>query len=134
MGCRWRRLAAICLLLLGVAGPVRAQTEDGSVASADEPDAAALAVPDAALAVPAPPIPPPLAPVAPVSASRLPANDPLNGGFLLVNNHGMVFHERDSDVQEDVNYARWLGAGIIRVFGTDNNSYRPWDGNRVGNR
>src|SRR6267378_2293871 len=46
---------------------------------------------------------------------RIPAADPLNGGFLLVNMHGMLFHPLDSDIQEDVAYARWLGSGIIRV-------------------
>ncbi|MCA1646876.1 MAG: hypothetical protein LC797_15930, partial [Chloroflexi bacterium] len=65
---------------------------------------------------------------------RISATDPLNGGFLLVNNHGMLFHPELSDVQEDVAYARWLGGGIIRVFATDNNSLLQWDGARVGAR
>jgi hypothetical protein len=65
---------------------------------------------------------------------RLPLSDPLNGGFLIVNIHGLLFHERDSDIQEDAAYARWLGARVIRVFGTDNNGLRQWDGARVGTR
>jgi hypothetical protein len=35
------------------------------------------------------------------SLQRLPLSDPLNGGFLIVNIHGLLFHERDSDIQED---------------------------------
>lgn len=65
---------------------------------------------------------------------RISAVDPLNGGFLIVNQHGMLFHDLAADAQEDVAYARWLGAGIIRVFATDNNSFRAWDGRQVGNR
>jgi hypothetical protein len=67
-------------------------------------------------------------------APRISAADPLNGGFLLVNNHGMLFHNELSDIQEDVAYARWLGSGIVRVFGTDNNGLHRWDGARVGTR
>ncbi len=70
----------------------------------------------------------------PASAPRLSTADPLNGGFLLVNNHGMLFHPQISDIQEDVAYARWLGGGIVRVFATDNNSFLQWDGTRVGTR
>src|SRR5216684_3213461 len=70
----------------------------------------------------------------PASTARISAADPLNGGFLLVNNHGMLFHPELGDVQEDVAYARWLGSGIIRVFGTDNNGLLRWDGTRVGTR
>ena len=53
--------------------------------------------------------------------SLLPVDDPLNGGFLVVNMHGMLFHPALSDIDEDVAYARWLGGGVIRVFATDNN-------------
>src|SRR5207302_5226592 len=60
--------------------------------------------------------------------------DPLNGGFLIVNQHGMLFHDLEDDAQEDITYARWLGAGIIRAFATDNNGFRSWDGRQVGNR
>jgi hypothetical protein len=70
----------------------------------------------------------------PASAPRIAAADPLNGGFLLVNNHGMLFHPELSDIQEDVAYARWLGSGIVRVFATDNNGLHQWDGTRVGLR
>jgi hypothetical protein len=70
----------------------------------------------------------------PASAPRISAVDPLNGGFLLVNNHGMLFHPEMSDIQEDVAYARWLGSGIVRVFATDNNGLQRWDGARVGTR
>jgi hypothetical protein len=70
----------------------------------------------------------------PAAAARISAADPLNGGFLLVNNHGMLFHSDVSDIQEDVAYARWLGSGIVRVFATDNNGLHRWDGTRVGAR
>ncbi len=70
----------------------------------------------------------------PPNAPRISAVDPLNGGYLLVNNHGMLFHAELSDIQEDVAYARWLGSGIVRVFGTDNNGLHRWDGIRVGTR
>src|SRR5712691_2363223 len=70
----------------------------------------------------------------PAGAPHISAADPLNGGFLLVNNHGMLFHPELSDIQEDVAYARWLGSGIVRVFGTDNNGLHRWDGTRVGTR
>ena len=56
-------------------------------------------------------------------ASRISVADPLNGGFLLVNMHGMLFHPALSDIDEDVAYARWLGSGVIRVFATDNNGF-----------
>src|SRR5438105_1845265 len=68
----------------------------------------------------------------PVSAPRISTTDPLNGGFLLVNNHGMLFHPQIGDIQEDVAYARWLGSGIVRVFATDNNGWQQWGGARVG--
>jgi len=58
---------------------------------------------------------------------------PINGRFLMVSMHGALFHKVPSDFAENVAYARWLGAGAIRVFGTDSNTYQQWDGNRVGN-
>ena len=64
----------------------------------------------------------------------LPVDDPLNGGFLVVNMHGMLFHPALSDIDEDIAYARWLGGGVIRVFATDNNGPLYWDGKTVGNR
>lgn len=57
---------------------------------------------------------------------------PLNGRFLMLNMHGLLFHEHSRDFQENVDYARWLGAGIIRAFATDNNTLKPWSGRRVG--
>jgi hypothetical protein len=53
---------------------------------------------------------------------------------LIANMHGLLFHDDTHDLQEDVTYAQWLGAGAIRVFATDNNSLRAWDGNRVGSQ
>jgi hypothetical protein len=48
--------------------------------------------------------------------------------------HGMLFHPSTNDIAEDLSYARWLGGGIIRVFGTDSNGTLQWDGTRVGTR
>ena len=67
-------------------------------------------------------------------ASRIPSEDPLNSGFLLLNMHGMLFHPDVGDIDEDLAYARWLGGGIIRVFATDSNGLHSWDGARVGER
>jgi hypothetical protein len=69
-----------------------------------------------------------------VAASRVSVADPLNGGFLLLNMHGMLFHPDTSDISEDLSYARWLGGGIVRVFATDSSGTHRWDGSRVGMR
>jgi hypothetical protein len=68
------------------------------------------------------------------AASRLSNVDPLNGGVVIINVHGMLFHPELSDIQEDVGYARWLGSGVIRVFATDSQGRQDWDGQRVGAR
>ncbi|MDQ3699300.1 MAG: hypothetical protein M3442_00080, partial [Chloroflexota bacterium] len=81
----------------------------------------------------------PLAPPAPVTpdAAR-PLLPPSTGGLgtpmLIVNQHGGLFYEADADLAENAAYAAWLGAGAIRVFGTDSNTLKPWDGRRVGRR
>jgi hypothetical protein len=123
-------VAAVLLLVLGGVAPVRASDEPTSTTASQ-----AVAAPEAAggtesQAAATPPAPPPR----PAPVSLISASDPLNGGFLIVNMHGMLFHPLDSDVQEDVAYARWLGSGVIRVFATDNNGFLQWDGNRVGKR
>jgi len=69
-----------------------------------------------------------------VALPRIASADPLNGGFLIANQHGMLFHDLTADAAEDITYARWLGAGIIRVFATDNNGFRALDGRAIGNR
>jgi hypothetical protein len=71
---------------------------------------------------------------APVAESHVSTADPLNGGFLLLNMHGMLFHPATSDIVEDLSYARWLGGGIIRAFATDSSGIHKWDGTRVGSR
>ncbi|MGI9148983.1 MAG: hypothetical protein ACR2IK_20950 [Chloroflexota bacterium] len=68
------------------------------------------------------------------SGSRLSSADPLNGGTVIVNMHGMLFHPDVGDIQDDVSYARWLGGGVIRVFATDSHGLLDWDGQRVGTR
>ena len=67
-------------------------------------------------------------------ASRISLADPMNGGYLLVNMHGMLFHPDTADIDEDLSYARWLGGSVIRVFATDSNGLRQWDGKRIGAR
>lgn len=67
----------------------------------------------------------------PVLPSRISS---LNGHFLMLNMHGMLFHDNLSDINEDISYARWMNAGVIRTFATDNNSGKSWDGVTVGNR
>lgn len=58
----------------------------------------------------------------------------LNGRFLILNMHGAVFHEDLDDFHEDIAYARWLNAGLIRVFATDAGEFVEWDGERFGGR
>lgn len=72
--------------------------------------------------------------VAPPIASRISATDPLNGGFLIANMHGMLFHSDTGDITEDLAYARWLGAGVVRVFATDSSGTHLWNGSQVGSR
>jgi hypothetical protein len=50
----------------------------------------------------------------------------------MLNMHGALFHENAADMRENLAYARWLGAGVIRVFATDNNTGKRWGGERVG--
>ena len=57
----------------------------------------------------------------------------LNDRFLLLNMHGLLFHEQPRDFQETATYARWIRAGVIRVFATDANTNKQWDGQKVGN-
>ena len=58
----------------------------------------------------------------------------LNGSFLMLNMHGALFHQDIADFKENVAYAQWMRAGVIRVFATDSNTFKPWDGKQVGNR
>ncbi len=58
----------------------------------------------------------------------------MNGRFLLLNMHGMLFHDDQADIPEDIAYAKWMGAGVIRTMATDNNSGKTWSGGAVGDR
>ncbi len=86
------------------------------------------------------PVIPPDSSAAPVTLEARAANVtpppaaslPLNGRFLLLNMHGALFHKDPGDFAENVAYAQWMGAGVIRVFATDSNLQTPWDGQRVG--
>ena len=95
-------------------------------AAAMAPVATAVETP-APAAVDAPPPPP-------AFASRISVNDPLNGGYLIANMHGMLFHPDVNDISEDLAYARWLGAGVVRVFAVDSSGTHPWSGSQVGKR
>ncbi len=46
----------------------------------------------------------------PASLSLRASSYPLNGGFLLLNMHGLLFHEQARDFEENVAYARWMQA------------------------
>jgi endo-1,4-beta-mannosidase len=58
----------------------------------------------------------------------------VNNRFLILNMHGMLFHERLADIQEDIYYASWMNAGVIRVFATDASGLEPWSGGEVAER
>ena len=58
----------------------------------------------------------------------------LNGRFAILNMHGVLFHRDVANIRENIEYARWLNAGAIRVFATDAGEFVTWDGTRVGNR
>lgn len=58
----------------------------------------------------------------------------MNGRFLLLNMHGALFHPDSESVREDVRYAAWMNAGVIRVFATDSLQRGPEDGEWVGHR
>ncbi len=60
--------------------------------------------------------------------------DVLGGKFLLLNMPAMLFHDDVNDIREDIRYAQWMNAGVIRVFPTDPITYKPWDGKQVGAR
>lgn len=58
----------------------------------------------------------------------------LNGKFLILNMHGALFHQDVEDIYEDLSYANWLNAGVIRVFATDAGRFSSWNGEQLGNR
>lgn len=57
----------------------------------------------------------------------------LNGRFLMLNMHGLLFHDDPRDFRENLAYAKWMRAGVVRVFATDANRQQPWSGVRLGN-
>jgi hypothetical protein len=58
----------------------------------------------------------------------------VNNRFLILNMHGMLFHDRLADIQENINYANWMNAGVIRVFATDASGLQHWTGGEVAER
>jgi hypothetical protein len=78
------------------------------------------------------------------SPELLPANDLpppgpreigyVNGRYLILNMHGALFTSSLKHFQENVDYAEWMNAGVIRVFGTDAGEFVEWPGERVGAR
>jgi hypothetical protein len=58
----------------------------------------------------------------------------LNGRFLILNIHGGLFHKDIGNIHENIRYAEWMKAGVLRVFATDGGEFVHWDGKQVGNR
>lgn len=58
----------------------------------------------------------------------------VNGQALILNMHGLLFHEEPEDVQENLEYAAWLNAGVIRVFATDKIGHVNLTGGEVAER
>jgi hypothetical protein len=81
---------------------------------------------------------------APVEAIHNPASAPLplnrginsfaNGGALMLNMHGLLFHDDPRDVRENIEYAAWLNSGVIRVFATDKIGHINHTGGEIGER
>jgi hypothetical protein len=114
-------LVSILLLVCLLPARTARTLELSSSAGAIEVDEEIAAAPDLA---------PPSA--LPEAAER--AVGSLNGRFLLLNMHGALFHENVKDLHENIAYADWMNAGVIRVFATDAGEFVAWDGERVGNR
>lgn len=84
----------------------------------------------------------PRAPVKELQAARRPPVETLNvasrnfvnGRFVLLNMHGLLFHDDLADVVENIEYASWLNAGVIRVFATDKIHFVNWSGGGVADR
>lgn len=58
----------------------------------------------------------------------------VNGKFLILNMHGGLHHPDIEPVRENVRYAAWMNAGVIRIFATDSDQHSSADGERVGHR
>lgn len=58
----------------------------------------------------------------------------VNGRFLILNMHGALFTEDVENFYENIVYANWMNAGVIRVFATDAGEFVQWPGERVGKR
>lgn len=89
------------------------------VASASEPTGAAA---------------PPPADLDQRDALNIASRNLVNDRFLILNMHGLLFHERLSDIQENIDYAQWMNAGAIRVFATDASRDIHWTGGEVAER
>ena len=52
----------------------------------------------------------------------------LNGRFLVLNMHGLLFHEDVEDVYENIRYASWMNAAVLKLAGrpiTSPRHFRP---------
>ncbi|MFN0070669.1 MAG: hypothetical protein ACKVVP_04165 [Chloroflexota bacterium] len=74
-------------------------------------------------------------------ATRSPGQNPnlaprnfANGQSLILNMHALLFHERPADVRENLEYAAWLNAGVVRVFSTDKIGHLNLTGREIGER
>ena len=82
-------------------------------------------LPDAARATPVPPA---------IADSPADYRGFVNGRFLLLNMHGGLSHRDIELARENVRYAAWMNAGVIRVFATDSAQEDLEDGEWVGPR
>lgn len=119
---RWLGLAALIALGLVLPPPSLAAPEPGGQFGATQVQEPAVRLANVGILEPPSPL------------SRRSAPQPLNGHFLLLNMHGLLFHEQARDFEENVAYARWMGAGVIRTFATDDNTLKPWSGLKLGNQ
>jgi hypothetical protein len=111
------RLTLILLVLTITLRPALAQSEDSRIVTRDEIAAPPDLLPESEL---------------PPAFSREVGT--LNGRFLLLNMHGVLFHRDIANIYDDVDYAVWMNAGIIRAFATDGGDFEDWGGEQVGNR
>jgi len=120
------QLLVVAILLLG--GPPAARGAEDPTTLSSPPGAGATAVGDEIPAAPE------LAPASDLPEPGRREIGYLSGRFLILNMHGALFHQDIADFEEDIAYASWLNAGVIRVFATDAGEFAEWDGERIGQR
>ncbi len=58
----------------------------------------------------------------------------VNGKFLILNMHGGFSHRAIEPVHENIRYAAWMNAGVIRIFATDSAFESVDEGDWLGDR